>query len=119
LALPPVHQIVPASMNECVPEDSCIATSLQHPASAPSRSISRNLQGHSYVGPPVPGHVLQAASEPDMLRRNKPDGGTSMRRRSFLRAGAAGVAAASLPRFSIAQSANARVLKFVPQANLT
>jgi peptide/nickel transport system substrate-binding protein len=42
-----------------------------------------------------------------------------MRRRSFLRAGAAGVAAASLPRFSIAQSANARVLKFVPQANLT
>lgn len=54
-----------------------------------------------------------------MLRRNKQDGGTSMRRRSFLRAGAAGVAAASLPRFSIAQPANARVLKFVPQANLT
>ena len=42
-----------------------------------------------------------------------------MRRRSFLRAGAAGVAAASLPRFSIAQPANTRVLKFVPQANLT
>ena len=42
-----------------------------------------------------------------------------MKRRSFLRAGAAGVAAASLPRFSIAQPANARVLKFVPQANLT
>ena len=42
-----------------------------------------------------------------------------MQRRSFLAAGAAGVAAASLPRFSIAQPANARVLKFVPQANLT
>ena len=42
-----------------------------------------------------------------------------MKRRSFLRAGAAGVAAASLPRFAIAQPANARVLRFVPQANLT
>ena len=42
-----------------------------------------------------------------------------MKRRAFLRAGAAGVAAATLPRFSIAQPANARVLRFVPQANLT
>ena len=42
-----------------------------------------------------------------------------MNRRSFLRAGAAGIAASSLPRFSIAQPANARVLRFVPQANLT
>ncbi|MGE0419736.1 MAG: ABC transporter substrate-binding protein, partial [Acetobacteraceae bacterium] len=39
-----------------------------------------------------------------------------MKRRSFL---AAGAAAATLPRFAIAQSANARVLRFVPQANLT
>ena len=42
-----------------------------------------------------------------------------MRRRSFLRAAGGGAAAASLPRFSIAQPANARVLRFVPQANLT
>ena len=42
-----------------------------------------------------------------------------MNRRSFLRAGAAGIAASSLPRFSVAQPANARVLRFVPQANLT
>lgn len=42
-----------------------------------------------------------------------------MKRRSFLRAGTAGVIAASLPRVSIAQPANARVLRFVPQANLT
>jgi peptide/nickel transport system substrate-binding protein len=42
-----------------------------------------------------------------------------MNRRSFLRTGAAGIAASSLPRFSIAQPANARVLRFVPQANLT
>ncbi len=42
-----------------------------------------------------------------------------MRRRTFLRTGTAGVAAATLPRFSIAQPANARVLRFVPQANLT
>ena len=41
-----------------------------------------------------------------------------MRRRTLL-AGAAGVAAAALPHFSIAQPANARVLRFVPQANLT
>ena len=41
-----------------------------------------------------------------------------MKRRTLL-AGAAGVAAAALPRFSIAQPANARVLRFVPQANLT
>ena len=42
-----------------------------------------------------------------------------MKRRSFLRAGAAGAATVSLPQFSIAQPANARVLRFVPQANLT
>jgi peptide/nickel transport system substrate-binding protein len=42
-----------------------------------------------------------------------------MRRRSFLRAGAVGGAIASLPRFAIAQPANMRVLRFVPQANLT
>jgi peptide/nickel transport system substrate-binding protein len=42
-----------------------------------------------------------------------------MRRRSFLRAGVGGVAIASLPRFAIAQPANARALRFVPQANLT
>lgn len=41
-----------------------------------------------------------------------------MKRRTFLAAGAA-AAAATLPRFSIAQPANARVLRFVPQANLT
>jgi peptide/nickel transport system substrate-binding protein len=40
-----------------------------------------------------------------------------MQRRTFLRTGAAGLAAASLPRFSIAQPAD--VLRFVPQANLT
>jgi peptide/nickel transport system substrate-binding protein len=46
--------------------------------------------------------------------------GHTMKRRSFLRAGVAvGVAAASPPRFSIAQPVNARVLRFVPQANLT
>ena len=42
-----------------------------------------------------------------------------MKRRSFLRAGTAGAVATALPRFSIAQPANARVLRFVPQANLT
>ena len=42
-----------------------------------------------------------------------------MDRRSFLRASAGGVAASSLPRFAIAQPANTRVLRFVPQANLT
>ena len=42
-----------------------------------------------------------------------------MKRRTFLRTGAVGVAALTLPRFSIAQPANARVLRFVPQANLT
>jgi peptide/nickel transport system substrate-binding protein len=41
-----------------------------------------------------------------------------MRRRSFLKAAAVGLTTA-LPRFSIAQPANARVLRFVPQANLT
>jgi len=42
-----------------------------------------------------------------------------MKRRTLLRTGAAGVAVATLPRFSIAQPANQRVLRFVPQANLT
>ena len=42
-----------------------------------------------------------------------------MKRRSFLGGGAAGVATAALPRVAIAQPANARVLRFVPQANLT
>ncbi|MGE0223163.1 MAG: ABC transporter substrate-binding protein, partial [Acetobacteraceae bacterium] len=42
-----------------------------------------------------------------------------MKRRSFIQGGAAGLAAATLPRFAIAQPANARVLRFVPQANLT
>jgi peptide/nickel transport system substrate-binding protein len=41
-----------------------------------------------------------------------------MNRRSLLRAGAS-VAASALPRFAIAQPANTRVLRFVPQANLT
>ena len=42
-----------------------------------------------------------------------------MQRRSVLRAGVAGGVAALLPRFAIGQSADARVLRFVPQANLT
>src|SRR6478752_2145798 len=42
-----------------------------------------------------------------------------MKRRTLLRTGAAGVAVATVPRFSIAQPANQRVLRFVPQANLT
>jgi len=42
-----------------------------------------------------------------------------MRRRSVLRAGLAGGVAALLPRFAIGQAADARVLRFVPQANLT
>ena len=42
-----------------------------------------------------------------------------MKRRSVLRAGVAGGVAALLPRFAIGQSADARVLRFVPQANLT
>jgi peptide/nickel transport system substrate-binding protein len=41
------------------------------------------------------------------------------KKRSLLRAAAAGLVATSLPRFAIGQSANARVLRFVPQANLT
>ena len=41
-----------------------------------------------------------------------------MDRRSFLHAGV-GAAASALPRFAIAQPANTRVLRFVPQANLT
>jgi peptide/nickel transport system substrate-binding protein len=42
-----------------------------------------------------------------------------MKRRSLLQAGAASAIATALPRFAIAQPANARVLRFVPQANLT
>ena len=42
-----------------------------------------------------------------------------MKRRSILRAGATGVVVASLPRFAIGQPANARILRFVPQADLT
>ena len=42
-----------------------------------------------------------------------------MKRRTFLRTGTAGVAAATLPRISIAQPTDTRVLRFVPQANLT
>src|SRR5690242_4155709 len=42
-----------------------------------------------------------------------------MRRRSVLRAGLGGGVAALLPRFAIGQAADARVLRFVPQANLT
>lgn len=42
-----------------------------------------------------------------------------MKRRTLFRIGAAGAAAASLPRLAIAQSSTARVLRFVPQANLT
>jgi peptide/nickel transport system substrate-binding protein len=53
-----------------------------------------------------------------MLRCNKQQG-RIMNRRSFLHAGAAGVAVAGLPRFAIAQPASSRRLRFVPQANLT
>jgi peptide/nickel transport system substrate-binding protein len=42
-----------------------------------------------------------------------------MKRRTILRSGIAAAAAASLPRIAIGQPANARVLRFVPQANLT
>ncbi|HET7881818.1 MAG TPA: ABC transporter substrate-binding protein [Acetobacteraceae bacterium] len=42
-----------------------------------------------------------------------------MRRRTFLRGGTGSLAASTLPRFAIAQPTNARVLRFVPQANLT
>ncbi|WP_270934648.1 ABC transporter substrate-binding protein [Falsiroseomonas oryzae] len=42
-----------------------------------------------------------------------------MDRRNLLKAGAAGMAAASLPRFAVSQPAQNRVLKMVPQANLT
>src|SRR3984893_7131103 len=45
--------------------------------------------------------------------------GHIMKRRSVLRAGVAGGVAALLPRFAIGQSADARALRFVPQANLT
>src|SRR5215469_14556082 len=54
-----------------------------------------------------------------MLAANKINRGLIMQRRTLLRAGAAGIATASLPRFAIAQSANSRVLRFVPQSNLT
>src|ERR1051326_1066033 len=46
-------------------------------------------------------------------------GKPNMYRRSLPRLVAGGVAAASLPRFAIAQPAGTRVLRFVPQANLT
>ena len=49
---------------------------------------------------------------------NRSAGGI-MKRRSVLQAGLVGSVAALLPRFAIGQSANARVLRFVPQANLT
>jgi len=42
-----------------------------------------------------------------------------MLRRNLLKSGAAGTAAATLPRFATAQPAQNRVLKMVPQANLT
>jgi peptide/nickel transport system substrate-binding protein len=42
-----------------------------------------------------------------------------MQRRTLLRSATAGLAAATLPRFSIAQPAGAGALRFVPQANLT
>ena len=42
-----------------------------------------------------------------------------MKRRSLLHGAAAGLAATALPRFAIAQPANSRVLRFVPQSNLT
>ncbi|WP_237214061.1 ABC transporter substrate-binding protein [Falsiroseomonas oryziterrae] len=42
-----------------------------------------------------------------------------MLRRDLLAAGAASAGAAALPRFAIAQPASARVLRMVPQANLT
>jgi peptide/nickel transport system substrate-binding protein len=42
-----------------------------------------------------------------------------MQRRDFFRNAAAGGAAVALPRVAIAQPARARVVKFVPQANLT
>jgi peptide/nickel transport system substrate-binding protein len=42
-----------------------------------------------------------------------------MMKESVLRAGVASGVAALLPRVAIGQSATARVLRFVPQANLT
>ena len=42
-----------------------------------------------------------------------------MKRRTILRAGAAGAVAAALPRVAVTQPASTQVLKFVPQANLT
>ena len=42
-----------------------------------------------------------------------------MKRRTMLRTGVAGAVVASLPRVAISQSAATRVLKFVPQSNLT
>jgi peptide/nickel transport system substrate-binding protein len=41
-----------------------------------------------------------------------------MKRRTLLRSAATAAATAALPRFAIAQPANTRVLKFVPQANI-
>src|SRR5271167_4200340 len=62
--------------------------------------------------------ALQQNAEPDMLSAIDQQGHI-MKRRSVLRAGLAGGMAALLPRFAIGQSADARVLRFVPQANLT
>ncbi|MBR0666887.1 ABC transporter substrate-binding protein [Roseomonas hellenica] len=42
-----------------------------------------------------------------------------MQRRDLMKSAAIGAAAAALPRFAIAQPAGNRVVKFVPQANLT
>src|SRR5260370_572590 len=62
--------------------------------------------------------ALQQIAEPDMLSAIDQQGHI-MKRRSVLRAGVAGGVAALLPRFAIGQSGDARVLRFVPQANLT
>jgi len=42
-----------------------------------------------------------------------------MRRRALLRTTVAAAGAAALPRFAIAQAPDARVVRFVPQANLS
>src|SRR5450631_1792233 len=70
-------------------------------------------------GDPMPRrgeNVLPRPARPDMLPPIHRE--HIMNRRSFLRAGV-GVAASALPRIAIAQPAKSRVLRFVPQANLT
>jgi hypothetical protein len=63
---------------------------------------------------------VQAAFYADRRYIKRDDNqGASMKKRSILPAGATGVVAVSLPRFAIGQPANARILRFVPQANLT